>query len=104
MATVGCAEYRGLNVLRTKIVVRPLEFLRVISQKSDWNIVFIKDRDSTLQLRDYGVVSQEAHLTRAAQVQSDVAHKLAIEIEMAETKVFPVAHQQERLIIPRIDG
>ena len=93
MASVGCAEYRWADVFGADVVVCPLGFLWVISQKGDRNIISIKDRNSTLQLRDHCVVSQEADLTRAAQVQSDVADKFAIEIELAETKIFPVAHQ-----------
>jgi len=34
----------------------------------------------------------------------DVADKLAVKVKMAETKIFPIANQQERLIVTRVDG
>src|SRR5205085_218755 len=98
VASMGRAEYRRRDILRIHVVISPLGFLRVVSQKRHRHIVFIKNRDSPLQLRHDGVVFMETHRARAAQVERDVANKFDIQIKMTEPKVFPVAYQEERLI------
>ena len=34
----------------------------------------------------------------------DVANELAVKVKVAEAKVFPIANQQQRLIVALVDG
>src|ERR1700678_858585 len=102
--SVSRAEVGESNVARKQFVVGPLILVRIVAQEGNRHIVFIKNGDAPLQLRDHGVVTPKTYLARTTQVQRHVADKLAIEIVMAEPPVFAVAHQQEGLPVTQVHG
>ena len=89
---------------RAAICSWPTGLVWIVPQEGHGNVVLVQNRDPSLQFRNHGIVTPKAHLARPPQMEGDVAHKFAVEIEMAQPAVFPVANQQERLIVARVHG
>ena len=104
VASVGGAEDVCGNAVGAELVVSPLVLLRIVPDKGDRHVVLVENRDPPLQLRDDGVVTMKTDLARSTQVLGDVADELAVKVKVAEAKVFPIADQEERLIVTRVDS
>ena len=92
------------DICGLETIIGPLSFLRIVSNKSDRHVVLIEDRDPALQFRDDSVIAMETNLARATQMLCNMAYKFSIEVEVAETEIFPVTHQKKRLVIACVDG
>ena len=92
------------NALGAEFVVGPLALLRIVPDKGDGHVVLVEDRDPPMQLRDDGVVSVKTDLARTAHVLRDVADEFAVKVKVAEAEIFPIADQEQRLIVTRVDS
>ena len=92
------------DICGLETIISPLNFLRIVSNKSDRHVVLIEDRDPALQFRDDGVIAMETNLARAAQVLRDMTDELSVEVKVAETEILPVTDQKKRLIVTYVDS
>src|SRR4029077_21112283 len=99
-----CTESACGNMVGTELVIRPLARLWVVADKRDWHVVLVEDRHPTLPLRNDGGVPVKTNLARTPQMLRDVANELAVKVKVAETKVFPIADQKQRLIVALVHG
>ena len=81
--SVRRAEGRSRDLSGFYVVFSPLGFLRIVSKKSDGNIVSIEDRSASLQFRNYSIVAIKADLAWPAEMLGDCAHEFSVEVELA---------------------
>src|ERR1700733_13584816 len=99
---MGRAEVDGSDCAGKQLVICPLVVVGIVTQKGDRDVVLVEYRDPSFQFGNYGVVTPKTHLAGTTQMEGEVGYEFAIEIVMTETTVFPVAYQQERLIVTRV--
>ena len=104
VAAVCRAKDSCWDVLRTKLVFGPLTLLWVITDERDGHVVLVEDRDPPMQLRNDRIVSMETDLARTAHMLRNVSHEFAVKIKVAKPKIFPVADQEQRLIVARVNS
>jgi hypothetical protein len=91
-AAVRCAKHARFDVARIEFIIRPLRFLRIVTQKSDRCVVSIKNGDAALQFRNHCIVAVKAGLAGTAQVLGYRTHVFAIKVEVAQAPVFAIAY------------
>jgi len=103
-AAVRCAERARLDAARIEVVIRPLRLLRIVAQKSNRHVVSIEDGNAPFQFRHHRVITFETDLAGRAQVLGHRADVFAIKVEVAQAPVFPIAYQQQRLLVTQVEG
>src|SRR5438874_5060040 len=101
-AAVRCAEHARLDVGRIEFIIRPLQLLRIIAQKSNWCVVSIQNGNAAFQFRNHSIMAVKADLAWPPQVLGHGADVFAIKVEMAQAPVFAIAYQQQGLIIAQV--
>lgn len=101
-AAVRCAEHARSDLIRIEFIIRPLRFLRIVTQESNWHVIAIENGNAPFQFRHDRVISIETELAWPPQVLGHGANVFAVQVEVAQTAVFAIAHQQQRLVITEI--
>ena len=99
-----CGENTEFLRLWCNLEIRPLIFVRVITQEGDRRAGFIENRHTGLEFGDRRRVPQNTHRTRAVEIRGVHPDPIALEIEMNQPAFFPIHHQQAWLAEAGVDG